>query len=149
MPYAYRTRFRIGRTVHPGSGTGLDGFLTRRAGAVLSQFPQIRGLTPAAKEELIAGVVEAIQFLQVGLTPRRPESSGAGLKKRVFVSDVEFALRRARLPAGNGRDGLLHEAIRALADAFELELPQDLIRIVRSSRRLKRDGARHCTAYRT
>jgi hypothetical protein len=113
----------------------------------LAQFPEIGGLKQAARDELIRGIVEAIQFNHLGLAPRRPESSGAGLSRRIFVVDTEFLLRRAGLRAGNGRDSLLHRVIFALAERFELDVPKDLIRLVRKSRKSRRDDKRHYTTY--
>jgi len=145
MPSSDRTRFRVGESVEPGN----DRFLADLVNTTLLRFPEICRLRQTTKDELIAGIVEAIQFKRVGLAPRRFESSGAGPTKLVFANDVEFVLRRAGLPASNTRDGLLHSVIRALADKFNIEMPQDLIRLVAKARRMfKRDGIRHYTTYR-
>jgi hypothetical protein len=43
---------------------------------------------------------------------------------------------------------LLHGVIFALARRFKIDLPQDLIRLVRKSRKSRRDDSRHNTSYR-
>src|SRR5208282_61915 len=145
MPSSDRTRFRIGESVEPGN----DSVLAELVNTTLSRFPEILRLEQTIKDELVAGVVEAIQFGRVGLALRRFESSGAGPTKLVFATDIEFVLRRAGLPASNTRDGLMHSVIRALVAEFYIEMPQDLIRLVAKARRkFKRDGIRHYTTYR-
>jgi hypothetical protein len=141
MPYSDRTRFKI----HPTVEAGTDRFLAGLVESTLSTLPRIRCLDKAAKDELVTRIVEAIQFHRLGLAPRRPKSSGAGLCKRIFVTNVEAALRRATLPSGNTRDGLLHRVIRALANDFKIDMPQDLIRLVRISRKSRPDEKRHFT----
>src|SRR5215472_13714468 len=100
MPSWDRTRFRIGECVEPGN----DRVLTNLVDATLSQFPEICGLKEAARDELVRTMVEAIQFHRSGFAPKRPESSGAGSNRRIFVTSVEAALRRAALATGNTRN---------------------------------------------
>jgi hypothetical protein len=143
MPYSDRTRFRIDLTIDAAS----DQFLAGLVDKTLSKFPRVSCLETAVRGQLVTRIVEAIQFHRLGLAPRRLESSGAGPNRRIFVASIEAAFRRVDLPAGNTRDGLLHGVIRALADDFNIELPQDLVQLVRKSRKSKLDEARHCTNY--
>jgi hypothetical protein len=144
MPYSNQTRLRISECVEDGN----DRFLAGLVESTLSKLPRIGCLEEAVKDELITRIVEAIQFTRLGVAPRRPESSGAGLNRRIFVTSVEAALRRAALPGGNTRDGLLHAVIRALANDFNIEMPQDLIRLMRKSRKSIPDNERHYTTNR-
>ncbi len=144
MPYSNRTRFRIDPAIDAGSNQ----FLADLVEKTLSKFPRVLCLETAVRDQLVIRIVEAIQFTRLGVAPRRPESSGAGLKRRVFVTSVETALRRAALPVGNTRDGLLHAVIRALANDFNIELPQDLVRLMRTSRKSIPDDERHYTTNR-
>ena len=50
--------------------------------------------------------------------------------------------RFAELDFPDTRGGLLHEMISALANDFNIEMPQDLTRLVRKSRKSKLDEAR-------
>jgi hypothetical protein len=145
MPYSDRTRFRIDP---PTVEAGTDTVPADLVESTLLRLPRIGSLDKAVKDELVARIVEAIQFHRLGLAPRRPESFGAGLNRRIFVTSVEAALRRATLPTGNTRDGLLHNVIRALANDFKIEIPQDLIRLVRNSSKSRLDNDRHHTSSR-
>jgi hypothetical protein len=143
MPYSDRTRFRIDPAIDAESNQFLAGLVEK----TLSKFPRVLCLETAVRGQLVIRIVEAIQFHRLGLAPRRLESSGAGPNRRIFVMSIEAALRRVDLPAGNTRDGLLHEVIRALAVDFNIEMPRDLVQLVRKSRKSKLDEARHCTVY--
>src|SRR3984957_19091902 len=144
MPSWDRTRFRIGECIGPRN----ERSLTKLVDGTLSRFPEIGGLKQAARDKLVQGIVEAIQFNHMGLAPRRSECSGAGLSRRIFVVDVEFVLRRAGLRAGNGRDGLLHGLIFAFARRFEFDITQDLIRLGRKPHKSRREDDRHYTTFR-
>ncbi len=106
----------------------------------LVDFDELSVLSPKAKEQLVADLVDALRFARAGINVGKRGVSNKALAQQIFLSDVRRALERAGLPAKRWRkryddgDGPSADApesfffrlAREVADVSGMVLPKDL-----------------------
>jgi hypothetical protein len=124
--------------IHPGDRrTNSDEELAR---AALVDLDEVAVLPDVVREQLIRDLVDAVRYARAGVEVGKVGVSNEATAQQVYMSDVARAMERAGLrptrwrkryddgdgPSDDAPESLFFRLARAVADASDMALPQDL-----------------------